>query len=479
MNKKTLNIGLIAILIASAITVSFNSINAEGLDQKTIYGTLYIDTNNDGNYEIAPAGIDIIIEVNEYTNTKQTLEYDEINYLIGIEPEHTNETCYINISYYGKSYTPDDNQSIVLSEENENGPDPGYYIIDLHVTVIDNPPEKVTGLTVTDAKDGKLNLEWDPANDDFGIDHYKIYKDSTFLTNTTSTTYQDTGLTNGQEYCYQISAVDISDLEGEKSDEDCATPTETYTPPGPGPGPGPSDDDDDDTTTGDDDDDDDTEVIPNNPPVIIEFTGDYLTGSKNEELSFFAISEAPEEDQKVNFTFYWDDGTMNITEYFDNGTRYNITHTWTAAGVYNIWAKSWDNYPNETSGVPSVKSELQVLIDAHIIDNGDVDGYLTDDNSNGTYDNFHNNEDGSDSGVGTEGSLYLLDTDGDGEYDYKYDPNTGLGETIEDNTQDETSGDTESTGEDNTLLYVGAALIIIILLILFFLATRKKDKGKK
>ena len=95
-----------------------------------------------------------------------------------------------------------------------------------YFTTTDNePPSKVTGLTVTNAKDGKLNLVWDTATDNVAIDHYKIYRDSTFLINRTTTSYQNTGLTNGHSYTYQVSAVDTSGNEGEKSDPKSGTPT--------------------------------------------------------------------------------------------------------------------------------------------------------------------------------------------------------------------------------------------------------------
>jgi len=472
LNKKIHSLVLAGIMLISISLAIIPTTNASSSSPLSIKGILY---NLDD--EIAGAGIEIKLVFTDGTETTSTYDYnlygDDTNYNLGFWG-HEDLTGSFTVVYGGNDLIPVDNATIDI--------DPLIigYEIDLHVDLGDIPepdtelPSKVTGLSVSDAKDGKLNLEWDAATDNVAVDHYNIYRAGTFLTTTTGITYQDTGLTNGQEYCYQISAVDTSDLEGEKSDEDCATPTETYTPPGPGPGPGPSPpsgDDDDDTPTGDDDDDD--EVIPNNPPKIVNFTGD-LIGTQNVEYNYSALA-TDLDGHDVSYTFYWADASKNVTDFVTENTTYNIAHTWTAAGVYNINVNAIDDYDNG-NGTPSGNTSLQVLIDAHIIDNGDVDGYLTDNDSDGTYDNFHNNEDGSDSGVGTEGSLYLLDTDGDGEYDYKYDPNTGLGETIQDDTQDEPSGDTEPTGEDNTLLYVGAALIIIILLLLFFLATRKKDK---
>lgn len=87
------------------------------------------------------------------------------------------------------------------------------------------PPSQVTGLSVANAHDGKLNLSWDAATDNVAVDHYKIYRDNIFLLNWTTTSYQDTGLNNGQTYVYAVSAVDTSGNEGKRSDNASRTPT--------------------------------------------------------------------------------------------------------------------------------------------------------------------------------------------------------------------------------------------------------------
>ncbi len=70
------------------------------------------------------------------------------------------------------------------------------------------PPSKVTGLSVRDAKNGKLDLSWDAACDNTGVAYYKVYRDGVLIANVTSTSYRDTGLINGQTYTYRVSAVD-------------------------------------------------------------------------------------------------------------------------------------------------------------------------------------------------------------------------------------------------------------------------------
>ncbi len=95
-------------------------------------------------------------------------------------------------------------------------------------TVVDNiPPTQVTGLSVVDARDGKLDLSWDAATDNVGVDYYKIYRNGSFIIDVSGLNYQDSGLTNDVSYTYQVSAVDTSDNEGQKSLEESGTPTES------------------------------------------------------------------------------------------------------------------------------------------------------------------------------------------------------------------------------------------------------------
>jgi fibronectin type 3 domain-containing protein len=88
------------------------------------------------------------------------------------------------------------------------------------------PPSKVVGLVVTDENDGKLNLTWSPATDNVAVVKYHIYRDGSKLLDEPSTTwYLDTGLNNGQEYTYEVSAVDAQGNEGPKSEPASGEPT--------------------------------------------------------------------------------------------------------------------------------------------------------------------------------------------------------------------------------------------------------------
>ncbi|MCH8086490.1 MAG: hypothetical protein IIC81_01420 [Chloroflexi bacterium] len=78
-------------------------------------------------------------------------------------------------------------------------------------------PDKVTGLTVTTNGSSQLDLAW-AANNESDLDNYNIYRDSVFVTTSTTNSYSDTGLNAATTYTYEVSAVDTSTNEGTKSD---------------------------------------------------------------------------------------------------------------------------------------------------------------------------------------------------------------------------------------------------------------------
>ena len=113
-------------------------------------------------------------------------------------------------------------------------------IIKVNITV-KSPPSEVKNLNVTKAGSQKLQLIWDEPLDN-GYDRilsYKIYRkinatptNSDFATSVSATTltFLDTGLTNGTNYCYRLSAVN-SVGEGPLSEVACAIPMTTPSPP--------------------------------------------------------------------------------------------------------------------------------------------------------------------------------------------------------------------------------------------------------
>ncbi|MGK7390173.1 MAG: S8 family serine peptidase [Candidatus Cyclobacteriaceae bacterium M2_1C_046] len=84
-------------------------------------------------------------------------------------------------------------------------------------------PTQVTGLSATAAGTSQIDLSWDAASDDTGVDYYNIYRNGSLLTTSTTTSYSDLGLSSGTTYSYEVSAVDAAGNEGALSSSASAT----------------------------------------------------------------------------------------------------------------------------------------------------------------------------------------------------------------------------------------------------------------
>ncbi|MBS3816850.1 MAG: PQQ-binding-like beta-propeller repeat protein [Candidatus Thermoplasmatota archaeon] len=166
--------------------------------------------------------------INQYkiyrgTNSGNLMSHDSVdgNTTIYTDPGLTNGQTY----YY---------QVSAVNSEGEGNRSSEVSATPLEVIV----PSEPQNLQAS-AGDAEVELTWDPPSDDGGssINEYKIYRgtSSSSLTshdniggNTTS--YTDTGLTNGETYYYQVSAVN-GEGEGNRSTEVSATPTSDITTP--------------------------------------------------------------------------------------------------------------------------------------------------------------------------------------------------------------------------------------------------------
>jgi chitodextrinase len=353
--------------------------------------------------------------------------------------------------------------------------------VDTSLFIDYEPPSKVTGLTVTDAKNGKLDLTWDPATDNWDVDHYNIYRDDAFLTMVTDTSHQDINLTNGQEYTYEVSAVDTSDNEGEKSDPASGIPTATTAPPKPISAPnkkphadasasdtfgflgeeinfdGSLSTDKDGaifdykwnfgdgnfgsgettthiyeeigifevTLTVEDDEeatDDDTisvEIITANLPPEIITTDGTTSGEINIDYTYMVDSTDFDTNDTIVYTFDWNDGTSNTSEVLPSNTSFEATHSWSSYGVYTVIITAEDSV-----GAQDIET-ITVYIDVLPIDDI-IKGLLVDEDVDDPYDIFDNEDTDEITGVEKEEDTYLIDTDGDGDWDYTYDQEDGV-----------------------------------------------------
>ena len=535
-------------------TTNIGNVTAQDPLGKTVYNTsiatvfLYhvksIDVDNDGISETATDannnmsdGYEQYNDPNNGSNVVESVDGDNdsmIDHFVNTTDDDTPEKYWDPDDDVLSNVTVDDYDNDTEDEwryDSDGDGDDDMYYDPNDGTVNDiEPPSNVTGLIVSDAKDGKLNLAWDAATDNVGVDHYNIYRDGSFLNITTSTSYQDTGLTNGQTYTYQVSAVDTSGNEGPKSDPVSGTPTSskqtqnnesnnnnkgtTNHPPVANAG-GPyyeyagnqiqfngskSSDPDGDTltyhwdfgdgntsnlknpthtytkpgnytvillvedSTGKNDTDKTFAVIttiPNYPPGNLKITGE-TQGKKNQNYNYTFTATDPDNDT-ITYNINWGDGNNITKENLTNGTTYETNHSWNSYGIYKITFKATDQNNATTTKTITIYIDIQTI--------NELNGYLIDENSDDIYDLFHNNTTNNDTAVKQQtNGKYLIDDNGDGNWDYIYDPDT---KTLEKYTE-------KPKGEsDNTIWYLAGILLILVILGLFLLAGKKKEKKEE
>lgn len=84
------------------------------------------------------------------------------------------------------------------------------------------PPDKVTGLSANAISQTEIDLSWN-ANTEEDLSHYNVYRDGVKIAETINNYYTDSGLSSETTYTYEVSAVDTSGNEGQKSDPASAT----------------------------------------------------------------------------------------------------------------------------------------------------------------------------------------------------------------------------------------------------------------
>jgi len=151
------------------------------------------------------------------------------------------------------------------------------------------------------------------------------------------------------------------------------------------------------------------------PPAKPVINGTRI-GTKNITY-FYTVSAMDSDNDFLQYTLTWGDGTHNTSEFQPNGTLCSFSHSWDAAGKYMITATVTDNT------TMSEQATFPVFIDVYFV--GEL-GFLFDANNDGLNDSFYTNATGFVSSVQklANGS-YLLDTDSDGKWNYLYNPNTG------------------------------------------------------
>jgi len=121
----------------------------------------------------------------------------------------------------------------------------------------------------------------------------------------------------------------------------------------------------------------------------------------------------------LRYIFDWGDGTSTTSEVVASGISVTVSHNWSKYGVYEVTVTAEDNFFSITS------ESFIVLIDVIVVD-GDIRGYIIDEDSTDPFDIFNNSDTEIETDVESEINAYLIDSDGDGNWDHAYDLEEGL-----------------------------------------------------
>jgi PKD repeat protein len=199
--------------------------------------------------------------------------------------------------------------------------------------------------------------------------------------------------------------------------------------------------------------------LPNRPPLQPTLTGP-LEGNRNISYIFSAVTTDPDEDD-VRYMILWGDSSQNTSPFFRSGHSIQTLHQWAAWGFYTVQV-----YAQDPSNVTSGVYEIVVAIDVRYV--GSL-GYLINTDSIGQFDVFYSNLTRNQTSVQRQPTgVYLIDTNGDGKYDYQYDPSSSSFREYP-----------ETLGPEYTMLLVGLGAVIVLLVLLGFLVKRKRTKPKQ
>ena len=195
-------------------------------------------------------------------------------------------------------------------------------------------------------------------------------------------------------------------------------------------------------------------TLGNNPPGAPAIAGP-LFGRSTVSYEYTIIAIDPDGDN-IKYFVEWGDGTKDNSSFVMSGTSFQTSHQWNAPGFYIIKTYAQDTY-DEISEIYQIRIAIDVTYVASY-------GYLIDQNSDGIFDVFHNNETGIETTVSkqTNGN-YLIDTNGDGQWDMEYNPGSGQTQEYQ-----------EQTILEYAILFLIIAVIALIV-VYYILKSRKKS----
>jgi hypothetical protein len=140
------------------------------------------------------------------------------------------------------------------------------------------------------------------------------------------------------------------------------------------------------------------------------------TTGHSSQVYTFTVSSNDANNDTITYTFDWNDGTNESSGWLPNGMHCIRNHSWTKAGKFTIKVTASDNRTSSSS-------EKTIWIDSIAVD--DI-GFLKDNNSDGFFDLFHNDATGIETVTEMKNGNYLIDVNGDHQWDYEYNATTGI-----------------------------------------------------
>ena len=193
-------------------------------------------------------------------------------------------------------------------------------------------------------------------------------------------------------------------------------------------------------------------------PILINNTT--LTILRNQEIKgSFMLSSQDANNDSIYFVIDWGDDTIENTEVVESGSRVDINHTWSEPGLYEVSVTAKDDH-----NASSEEERIFVIINIGSKSiSGQISGYLLDYSNNGSYTHFFNTDRLIETSLGKNDiDTYLIDSDGDQEWNYLYNESAGLSVYQQEgnNTSDNENTDSETPGFEIMLLLVGFVLLI-------------------
>jgi len=84
-----------------------------------------------------------------------------------------------------------------------------------------SPPSTPTNVSTVFFSPDRIGVTWDASMDNYRVSGYHIYRDSNIINSVNGTSTSDTGQNDFTQYCYKISAYDVSGNESEQSEQSC------------------------------------------------------------------------------------------------------------------------------------------------------------------------------------------------------------------------------------------------------------------